>query len=285
MNTMKKIYLQSKEIDNKEFVKRDALITDVSRVETEDCLIYLDGEISVLYKILPSDLLKNLRWAVKNIKYGTGKRTLGLKSKSKVFGYSPRLALRSDFCRESAMAKDEPKQHKVISDFVKELMGYYKEFMPEHYQNHESIVGEKVMDSWRMEGTPFTSGIVNKNNKLKYHYDAGNFKGLLSNMVVMRKDVQGGHLVIPELDLALECPDGALVIFNGQKILHGVSDIQYLNDLAYRYSVVYYSLEQMWKCEAMDEELARIRNVKTQRETNRDNPEHLDKLKKVVQGR
>jgi hypothetical protein len=230
-------------------------------------------------------MLKHLRWAVKNIKYGTGKRTLGLVSQSKTFGYAPRLALRSDFCREAAMAKDEPKQHKVIADFVKNLISYYKEWMPDHYNLHEQIVDEKVLDSWKIEGTPFTSGIVNKNNKLKYHFDAGNFKGLLSNMVVLKKDVDGGHLVIPEIDLALEVPDGALVIFNGQKILHGVSDITYKNDLAYRYSVVYYSLEQMWKCEPLDEEMARIRSVKTQREINRDNPEHLDKLKKVVQGR
>lgn len=285
MNTMKTLHLQSREVDYDEYVKRDALITDVSRIETEDCLIYVDGEPAVFYKILPPEMLKNLRWAVKNIKYGLGKRTLGLVSQSKVFGYSPRLALRSDYCREASMAKDEPKQHKVIADFVQQLISYYKEWMPEQYQYHEEVVNEKVLDGWRIEGTPFTSGIVNKNNKLKYHFDAGNFKGLLSNMVVLKKDVDGGHLVIPELDLALEVPDGALVIFNGQKILHGVSDIHYKNDLAYRYSVVYYSLEQMWKCEPLDEELARIRNVKTQREKNRDNPEHLDKLKKVVQGR
>ena len=136
------------------------------------------------------------------------------------------------------------------------------------------------MQDWTIGGSPFTSGIVNKNNQLKYHYDAGNFKGVLSNMVVFKKDVDGGHLVIPELDIVLEVEDNTLTIFNGQDILHGVSTIEYENEHAYRYSVVYYSLEQMWKCEPFGEEIKRIRKVKTEREKKRLDPEHLESLKK-----
>jgi hypothetical protein len=124
---------------------------------------------------------------------------------------------------------------------------------------------------------------VNKNNQLKYHFDSGNFKGVLSNMVVLKKDVAGGYLIIPELDIALEVADNTLTIFNGQEILHGVSTIEYENDHAYRYSVVYYSLEQMWKCEPINDEIARIRKVKTQREKNRLDPEHLATLHKRQQ--
>ena len=46
------------------------------------------------------------------------------------------------------------------------------------------------------------------------------------------------------------------------------------------YSVVYYSLEQMWKCEPLGDEVERIRNVKTQREIKRLDPEHMAKLDK-----
>lgn len=282
---MKNLYLERKEVDFTNYIKRDALLTDVSTIIKEDVLIFVDDEPVVLYKILPPEMLKNIRWAVKNIEYNTGERTMGLVSKSKTFGFAPRLAMRQDYCRIAEMGYNEQKQHKVITDFGKTLSHFYQEFMPEHFDFHVQVVDEKILPEWKIEGTPFTSGIVNKNNKLKYHWDAGNFKGLLSNMVVLKKDVDGGHLVIPELDIALEVPDGALVIFNGQKILHGVSNIEYRNDLAYRYSVVYYSLEQMWKCEPVDEEIARIRNVKTQREKNRLNPEHVDKLTKMVQSR
>ena len=60
-------------------------------------------------------------------------------------------------------------------------------------------------------------------------------------------------------------------MFDGQGIMHGVTPITYESPLSYRYSIVYYSLKQMWKCLTIDEELVRIRNKKTQREKIRHN--------------
>jgi hypothetical protein len=188
--------------------------------------------------------------------------------------------MRHDYCTVTAMALNHKKQHYVITNFAKELVGYYKEYFPERYEFHNGLVEEKVMQDWTIGGSPFTSGIVNKNNQLNYHFDAGNFKGVLSNMVVFKKDVAGGYLVIPEFDIALEVADNTLSIFNGQEIMHGVSTIEYENEHAYRYSIVYYSLEQMWKCEPLDDEIARIRKLKTERERKRLDPEHLDTLRK-----
>ena len=282
---MKRIDITPIEIDLKEYEKRDALLSDVSKHLNEDCIIYVDNEPVLVYKVLDPSKLKNLRWAVKNIKYDVGERTLGLKSTSKVFGYSPRLTLRYDFCRLSGMGNDFKKQHKVITDFGIYLTELYEEFLPEDLKRHREKVYEKVIEEWVIDETPFTSGIVNKNNRLKYHFDSGNFKGVYSNMVVLKRDVDGGHLVIPSLDISLECSDGALVIFNGQDILHGVSGIEYQHKDAYRYSAVYYSLEQMWKCEPLDDELRRIREVKTEREKKRIDPEHIKKMTKIVKGR
>jgi hypothetical protein len=178
------------------------------------------------------------------------------------------------------MAKQYPKQHHIISNFVNEIVGYYEKYFPEAYQKHQEIVDDKVLGEWKIGKTPFTSGIVNKNNWLKYHFDAGNFKGVLSNMVVFKKGTSGGHLVIPSLNLALAVDDNTLTVFNGQDILHGVSEIHYDDPNGYRYSIVYYSLEQMWKCDPIDEEIVRIRKVKTEREQKRLDPEHLADLQK-----
>lgn len=276
---MKRIDLERVPFDKDKFKKRSALRSDVSRMIKEDCIIYVDNQPTILYKKLTTDT-SALRWAVKNIKYAEGKRSRGLKSISAVFGFSPRIAMRHDYCTVTAMAVNQKKQHHIITDFAKELVGYYKEYFPQQYEYHSNLVEERVMQDWTIGGSPFTSGIVNKNNQLKYHYDAGNFKGVLSNMVVFKRDVEGGHLVIPELDIVLEVEDNTLTIFNGQDILHGVSTIEYENEHAYRYSVVYYSLEQMWKCEPLGEEISRIRKVKTEREKKRLDPEHLESLKK-----
>jgi hypothetical protein len=276
---MKRIDLERKPIDKDKFRKRTALLSDVSTTIKEDCIIYVNNEPVVFYKKLETDT-SALRWAVKNQKYSTGKRSRGLESTSNIFGYSPRIAMRHDYCTVTAMAKNYPKQHYIITNFVSELVDYYKEYFPQQYEHHTETVKERVMSDWTIGASPFTSGIVNKNNQLKYHYDAGNFKGVLSNMVVFKSDIIGGHLVIPELDIALEVADNTLTIFNGQDILHGVSDIQYKNNSSYRYSVVYYSLEQMWKCEPLDGEIKRIRKVKTEREKKRLDPVHMDSLKK-----
>ena len=279
---MKELHLNRKEIDVAKYKKRTALRSDVKTVIKEDVIIYVDNQPVLLYKKLDEDT-SGLRWAVKNTNYITGKRSRGLVSTSAIFGFRPRLAMRQDYCSATSMATDQKKQHHVISSFAKELVRYYKQYFPERYEFHTKLVEEKVMQDWTIGGSPFTSGIVNKNNQLKYHFDSGNFKGVLSNMVVFKKDVAGGYLIIPELDIALEVADNTLTIFNGQEILHGVSTIEYNNDHAYRYSVVYYSLEQMWKCEPINDEIARIRKVKTEREKNRLNPEHLANLQKRQQ--
>ena len=125
----------------------------------------------------------------------------------------------------------------------------------------------------------FTSGIVNKNNQLNYHYDSGNFRGVYSNMLVFKGDVSGGHLVIPEINISLEVADNSITIFDGQDLLHGVSPIKYLHKESYRYSIVYYSLERMWQCMEVGEEIDRIRKKKMEREIKRNDPKHLETLK------
>ena len=275
---MKRLDKKKVDIDIAKFKKRTAKRSDVSSLIKEDIIIYDNNEPVIFYKKLDEDT-SALRWAMKNVKYGTGKRSRGLVSTSAVFGYSPRIAMRHDYCTSTAMAQTHKKQHYIITEFAEKLVRYYEKHFPLQYEKHKEVVDEKVMKEWTMGNTPFTSGIVNKNNQLKYHFDAGNFKGVLSNMVVFKKDVQGGYLVIPEYDIALEVADNTLTIFNGQNILHGVSTIEYPNEHAYRYSAVYYTLEQMWKCEPINDEIARIRKIKTEREKNRLDEDHLDSLR------
>lgn len=281
---MKELHLERKPIDLEEFKLRTALMSDVSKVIKEDTLIYCDGIPVILYKNLDIDT-SAIRWAVKNIPYDNGVRTRGLKSQSKVFGFKPRIAIRKDWCSTTALATSYPKHHRAITEFADELVKYYEEYFPDIFEMHKNEVKEKVLDEWTIGSTPFTSGIVNKNNQLKYHFDSGNFQDVLSNMVVFKKGTSGGHLIIPEFDIALDVSDKSLTIFNGQDILHGVSPIEHDNETGYRYSVVYYSLQQFWKCETVDDELIRVRKRKTEKEKNRIDPEHVAKLQEQLKGR
>lgn len=276
---MRIIEIQPREIDIDLFKKRTALDTDAENLITEDTIITTNGEPVIMYCKLKENL-NNLRWAVNNIKYTQGKRTRGLISQSAVFGYKPKIAMRQDFCSATAMSRNHAKEHFIITDFAKNLTGYYESAFPDVFSKHKEVVQEKIRDEWVIKGTPFTSGIVNKDNPLKYHFDAGNFKGVLSNMVAFKKNMNGGRLVIPTYNIKLEIEDGSLSVFDGQSILHGVSPFEKKTEDAYRYTIVYYSLEQMWKCETITDELIRIRAKKKEREFKRLDPEHLKKLMK-----
>lgn len=233
-------------------------------IKEDTTIVNEDGKAIVLYKKIDTDTLELLK-AVQTIKYAEGKRTGGLVSRSAIFGYKPRNAIRSDFCTSTAMAKNYNKQHDTIQKFGKILAIEYKRYLSKVYEEHAELVKQKVKDEWVIEDTPFTSGIVNKNNQLGYHKDSGNFKGLYSNMIVLKKDVDGGRLDIPELNVVIECEDNTIVYFDGQSLIHGVTPINRLTKNAYRYTLVYYSLQQMWKCEGVEQEITRINTRKNEK--------------------
>ncbi len=267
---MKIIEANSRPVITKDYKLRSALESYCSQLIDYDCLITVDGVPKILYCKINEDT-RSLRWAVKTIKYEETTRTSGLKTRSAIFGYSPRVVMRKDFCSATAMARNFPKQHFVICNFAKELIKLYEENFPETLKKHYEVAKGKIDEEWTLKGTPFTSGIVNKNNPLKYHHDSGNFKNVLSNMIVLKRGVQGGRLACPEFDIKFECDDDHVVIFDGAQILHGVTPIikPEGDENCYRYSVVYYSLEQMWNCENVNEEVKRIRKVKKEREFKR----------------
>lgn len=214
--------------------------------------------------------------ALKSIKYHEGRRTTGLKSRSRVFGYSPRVTVRQDYCHLTSLAHESPKEHDVICDYARQVVALYAGESPEVYEKHEEAANERVDGEWKIPGTPFTSGIINKNNKLKYHFDSGNFKDVNSCMLAFKHNVRGGYLALPEYDLGLEIANNSVTIFDGQSILHGVTPFYELAPDAYRYTVVYYSLDQMWKCLPLGEEVARIQNIKSARERARARGERLE---------
>lgn len=119
-------------------------------------------------------------------------------------------------------------------------------------------------DEYKMAGSPYTSGNVNKNDVLAYHLDVGNTRDGCSSMIVVRERCTGGELIIPELDLALDLRDGDALIFDGRETWHGVTPIA-SNLGGYRTSVVYYALRSVWQCLPWAEELARAKSLATKR--------------------
>lgn len=261
---------KNKKFDIQDYIKRSALDSDYNTFFKQDVTL-VDKETKKLvavYFTLPSRP-EHVVDALTKIQYFSDVRTEGLKTRSRIFGYRPRETIRKDFCSSTSLASHSPREHAILAEFGTVLTKYYKKYCGDVYKEHEKLTDEKVLPDWKIKGTPFTSGIVNKNNPLKYHFDSGNFENVYSNMVAFKKFVAGGHLAIPEYDLGLEIADNSVLLFDGQKLLHGVTPIRYQGNDAYRYTIVYYTLKKMWNCQTITEEIARVRKVKTAREFKR----------------
>jgi len=264
---MKIQVVNRKKINYKNYVKRRASKDDCLIEVTEPCKVFdQNNELVCVYDMVDLDT-SELVDEMKSMKYSETTRTGGLVTTSRIFGFQPRLERRQRaFCNQTSLARDNPKAEAMLRSLATHITKKYFNAAPEVADNHKQLLDE-VIDEWRMPESLFTSGIVNKNNPLSYHFDAGNFKNVLSCMLVLREEMEGGWLCVPEINTRFLLKHNSLFMFDGQKILHGVSPMKPMTDDGYRFSIVYYSLKGMWKCLTLTEELLRARKIE------------LDKLK------
>ena len=264
---MKQLTATLNKLDPKEMRYKRARRADFDQLIAESTQVFVDGKLRIHFEVLPvvpADLLL----AMQRVNYIVGWRSEGLKTQSRVFGYQPRLTIRRDFCTETSMSLDHPEEAAVFRRWAGIADTTYRGVNPELHARARELTNQ-VLPCWRIGDTVFTSGIVNKDNALFYHLDSGNFKDIWSAMYAISHDCAGGYLAVPELNIGFSFDRPALIMFDGQGLIHGVTPLEKRSKEAYRYSVVYYALQQMCKCGTLDEELARIRKVKTQRELKR----------------
>lgn len=254
---MQELHLTKRELDFKEYTRRPANSADFDTLIKEDSIIYHDGKPLLLYFKFDADTA-GVRRAIQKIPYQVNHRTGGLTTQSRIFGFDPSTGIRKQWCSATLLGIENPNEHQVITEFAREIMPVYKKYLPEAFEAHKEA-SKKILPEWLIPDTIFSSGIINKNNQLNYHWDTGNFEGVYSNMIVFKSNCSGGYLSLPEYNVGLECSDNTLVMFDGQSILHGVTPMKLFGDKAYRYSIVYYTLQAIWKCEEIDKELLKVR--------------------------
>lgn len=266
---MNVIELKKKNINLSEFKKRSAKEEDFSELITESTIIKIDESIEIVYIDDVEHDLNEIFEAIQKIKYNKSTRTNGLVSTSRIFGYAPKNVTRNQPCRITSLASEFPKQHFIVEKAGEIAKKYYQLYNPEKANYHQKLTDEKILSSYKIGSTMYTSGIINENNPLKYHFDAGNFTGTWSAMFAFRKNTEGGYLSIPELDVGIQIKNNSLLLFDGQSLLHGVTPIKKLNKDAKRYTIVFYSLKQMWNCKPVDQEIADMRNKRNDIEKNK----------------
>lgn len=258
-----------KQTDVKSMKKTSASDADFSELITEDCTVSLNGEIKIVYLTnLKSPAMQATRRAVQTIKTIPETRTGGLSTNSRIFGYAPRNPLRNHACRATSMAREYPGEHNAICSAAPYVNEIYAKYFPARHDLHAKKLKE-LSPEWHIANSVFTSGIVNSNNPLQYHFDAGNINHVCSAMLGFRHKTKGGHLSCPEFDIGFQIADNSLILFDGQSILHGVTPIIKTTKDSFRYTIVYYSLKQMWSCDTFENEVDRLRKIRTAIEIKR----------------
>lgn len=254
-------------------IKETPKKTDYNILINENTIFYKENKPVGLYIKIEDNFINEIRKASLQTKFVKTYRThKALPTQSSVFGSLPRLAVRNDYCRYSEKTKTEKLNAQRLFSFMPILTDIYKKYLPEQYGHDNKVIKENVNPDYLLkENQPFSTANINVNHAIKYHKDTGNFRGNLSNVLILKDGIIGGELVFPEYGFALAQDDKFLAIFDGQNEIHGVMPIIKTKENAYRASIVYYTLENMKHCYPFKMELQRIQKLSTERAVKRAN--------------
>jgi len=238
---------------------------EFERIINPPARLVSQGRCVGVYASLPAWLAEKGHQITRQVKPKKNTRTQGLPTKSTILGSLPRVPLRHNYCRLSADTNEHPEIWELAKEFAGHICTLYEKWLPEEYERHTRQTNSEIVPDWVVPGTPFTTINFNVNHAIKHHRDAANQKGVWSNVIILRKNSKGGLLVLPEYRAALTQVDGAIIIFDGQKVMHGVTPIA-TQAGGYRCSVVLYALDQFRNCYPYAEELENIKRHRTKLE-------------------
>lgn len=244
---------------------------DYNIIINENTVFKKNDLVVGIYIKIENDFINEIRRAVVETKYSKSCRThKALPTQSSVFGSLPRLTFRNDFCRFTEKTKSEKLNANRLFSFMPILTEIYKKYLPEQYEHDLKTITENVNTDYIIKkNQPFTTANINVNHAIKYHRDSGNFRGNLSNVLILKDGIIGGELVFPEYGFALSQDDCFLAIFDGQNEIHGVMPIKKIKENPYRASIVYYTLENMKHCYPFKMEVERLQKLSTERAIKR----------------
>lgn len=234
-----------------------------------ETIVFEDGKPTLGYFFVPASLLRDIRKVVRGTKTQKSSRTNGLPTQSTIYGVMPRNNLRVDYCRFTAASRKEKEYFETMNHYCEVLSEYYEKWFPDNYRDALAEVNAEVDPEWRHNKTPFQTININVNHAIKYHRDTGNFRQARSTVLIVKEDIAGGELVVPEYDMTLSQRDGAFTIFDGQGLLHGVLPIRRVTPRGYRASIVFYSMNALKNCYPYQGEIDRLAARERDKSTTR----------------
>jgi hypothetical protein len=185
-------------------------------------------------------------------------RLSGIRSVNRVFGtLEPNKLRRRYGCTPAMLDKENPELAHLLGQIALSNFELFKEIDTQRAAEHERIVRDEIHPDWLIAGSPYTSGVINNSAALPYHKDSGNLIGSWSAMLSIRKNMDGGHLHLPEYGVTLGIPDRSVTIFNGQALWHGVTPMIAAKKDAYRFTLVWYAKKKICQCGCSKDEASR----------------------------
>ena len=187
------------------------------------------------------------------------------------FDRYPRLP----YGRATSYTTREPEKFAMSFPFLQQLAKGFEELLPWRYKN-QMEAAKKIDPRFLVPETPFTTITVNKSVRTACHFDAGDFTNGLSNLLTLTNNgnYRGCYLVAPEYRVAVNPRPGDLLLINNHEVMHGNTQIELLDDVAERISLVVYFREKMLELGSKEYEDCRYEYVESRR-LNKEHPGHV----------
>lgn len=265
-----KILELKKEPEDDALLGAPAINNDSFKLIRPGTILTVGGETELVYGRLEGDwsgLVGRLRamkyqrnTRVSRLKAAAEKKTTEERTMDRTFGFKPANMIMGISAGACEMNRLFPKTYEEIVRLGAFAMTKYQQFHPDKFNSHSKEVHAQVKGHWLIPGTPYTQGIVNNTSSMRYHYDRDNFKNCWSVMVYFTHSVDGGDLLIPSMKARFKIEDQTFILFNGNGLIHGVTEIKKLRPNNYRYSIVYYSRRAMIGLGSYADEMDKIRS-------------------------
>ena len=234
--------------DNARIITGDAAIVDAA-----------SGEVVAVQSVVAPQLAHRLAQQLHRVKWQGAKnkkgkptneaRLSGMVASHATFGYSYPNPLRRRYaCCSAGFNRLYPDAMDSLGEAAVAAHRLFRATARDVYETTTHSVYERIAEPWRINGTPWTSGIINNNAALPYHRDSGNIPKSWSAMLTCREFCDGGYLHLADYDVWLALPNGSVSIFDGQSVLHGVSPFHLTKPQGHRYTSVYYAPSRMARC-------------------------------------
>jgi hypothetical protein len=147
---------------------------------------------------------------------------------------------RTTVCRPTGWSLEDPDVHAAAAPLVREVSRIYREELPDHWLKQKMFI-DRVRADFKFNESVYANITVNRNVRTTYHYDSGDYRGGMGNLVVLEGN-ETGELVMPRYRIKFRPRPTDVLLMNVHE-MHGNLPI-----VGERLTAVLYAREHLDRC-------------------------------------